>query len=156
MEDNSILENVSAQLSSYLNSKGLRKTPERFAILEQIYNMHQHFDVDTLYELMRESGYRVSRATVYNTVDLLVECNLIVKHQFGSNMAHYERAFNTDNHFHLICTLCNSVTEVKDEEVNSMLQNKKYKNFETTGYNLYIYGLCHKCMANSRTNSIHK
>ena len=118
--------------------------------------MHQHFDVDTLYELMRESGYRVSRATVYNTVDLLVECNLIVKHLFGSNMAHYARAFNTDNHFHLICTLCNSVTEVKDEEVNSMLQNKKYKNFETAGYNLYIYGLCHECMANSRTNSIHK
>ena len=122
---------------------------------EQIYNMHQHFDVDTLYELMRDSGYRVSRATVYNTVDLLVECNLIIKHQFGSNIAHYERAFNIDNHFHLICTSCNSVTEVKDDEVNNLLKNRNYKNFETTGYNLYIYGICHKCAANNRTSSIH-
>ncbi len=152
MEENNILESVSAQLSSYLNSKGLRKTPERFAILEQIYNLNRHFDVDTLYEIMQESGYRVSRATVYNTVDLLVECHLIVKHQFGTNMAHYERAFNADNHFHLICTNCNNVTEVKDEDLNNQLQNKKYKDFDATGYNLYIYGLCHKCVEKDRSN----
>ncbi len=155
MEENNILESVSAQLSAYLTSKKLRKTPERFAILEQIYNMNRHFDVDTLYEIMQASGYRVSRATVYNTVDLLVECNLIVKHQFGTNMAHYEKAFNTDNHFHLICTNCNNVIEVKDEDLNNQLKSRKFKNFEVTGYNLYIYGLCNKCSAKDRNNTIH-
>lgn len=156
MEDHELIETVKEELTSYLAEKRLRKTPERFAILEQIYSLNDHFDVDTLYELMLKSGYRVSRATVYNTVDLLVECRLIVRHQFGTNMAHYEKAYNTESHHHLICTICNTVQEVKDDELHQTIQEKKYNRFNLSNYNLYMYGLCHKCMLATRKKPIHK
>ena len=157
MEDQDIIETVKEELTSYLAARKLRKTPERFAILEQIYSLNEHFDVDTLYELMLKSGYRVSRATVYNTVDLLVECRLIVRHQFGTNMAHYEKAYNTESHHHLICTVCNSVQEVRDEELHNVIQDKKYNKFTLTNYNLYMYGICSKCSASGRVKRpIHK
>lgn len=156
MEDQNIIESVKEELTNYLASRKLRKTPERFAILEQIYTLDEHFDVDTLYELMLKSGYRVSRATVYNTVDLLVECHLIVRHQFGTNMAHYEKAYNCGSHHHLICTSCNTVQEVKDDELHQIIQSKKYHKFNLTNYNLYMYGQCHKCMVASRKKPIHK
>ena len=68
-------EIVRQKLSQYLEAKKLRKTPERYAILDKIYATSEHFDVDLLYEMMSESEYRVSRATVYNTIDLLVDAN---------------------------------------------------------------------------------
>ena len=71
-------------------------------------------------------------------------------------MSHYEKSFQNENHHHLICTQCNSVTEVKDEEVNNVIKNKKYHKFNLTNFNLYVYGVCHKCMTNVRKNSIHK
>ena len=156
MEDHELIETVKEELTSYLASKKLRKTPERFAILEQIYSLNEHFDVDTLYELMLKSGYRVSRATVYNTVDLLVECRLIIRHQFGANMAHYEKSYNSESHHHLICTMCNQVEDVKDDELHNTIQEKKYNKFNLANYNLYMYGLCHKCMVASRKKPIHK
>ncbi|MEG1617790.1 MAG: Fur family transcriptional regulator [Bacteroidales bacterium] len=156
MEDQEIIETVKGELAAYLSERKLRKTPERFAILEQIYMLNDHFDVDTLYELMLNSGYRVSRATVYNTVDLLVECRLIVRHQFGTNMAHYEKAYNCGSHHHLICTVCNTVQEVQDDELHNIIQGKKYNKFNLTNYNLYMYGLCQKCTLASRKKPIHK
>ncbi len=155
MAEQDIIETVKEELSSYLAERKLRKTPERFAILEQIYSLDEHFDVETLYGLMINTGYRVSRATVYNTIDLLVECRLIIRHQFGTNMAHYEKAYNSECHHHLICTVCNSVTEVKDEELNHIIQAKRYNKFNLTNYNLYMYGQCQKCANSGRKKIIH-
>ena len=85
-------EIVRQKLSQYLEAKKLRKTPERYAILDKIYATSEHFDVDLLYEMMSESEYRVSRATVYNTIDLLVDAGLVRKHQFGNHPAQYEKS----------------------------------------------------------------
>lgn len=132
--------------SQYLEKKGQRKTPERFAILEEIYSQSDHFDVDALFLMMQNKKYQVSRATLYNTIELLLECNLVIKHQFGGNIARFEKAFECLQHDHLICSICGSVTEFCDPRMRE-IQNMaaELMEFEITSHALYFYGVCKSC-----------
>ena len=123
MDNLKVLEIVNQKLTDYLTEKKCRKTPERYAILNLIYSNHRHFDMDSLYKAMTEHNFRVSRATLYNTMQLLLECDLVLKHQFGQNISFYERAYNNDFHHHLICTNCNMIKEYKNAELKSVIQN---------------------------------
>lgn len=116
-------EKVRQLFSEHLEKNQLRKTPERFAILDEIYSRNQHFDVEELFESMKTRNYRVSRATVYNTLDLLVDCNLVRKHQFGSSLAQYEKTVGHSQHHHLICNQCNQVTEFCEPRLHHIHQS---------------------------------
>jgi Fur family ferric uptake transcriptional regulator len=145
-KEEKIKEVARQKFTDYLTANKCRKTPERYAILDLIYAEHEHFSMDTLYEAMNKQNFRVSRATLYNTMQLLLTCNLVVKHQFGQNISFYERAYSNEFHHHLICTGCNKVQEYKDAELKAIIQSKKIKHFIPTNYNLYFYGLCSKCI----------
>lgn len=136
---------VRDEFMEYLTLHKHRKTPERFAILDHIYTTKGHFDMDTLYKSMIDVNFRVSRATLYNTIELLLDCGLVVKHQFGGNMSKYERAYGNENHDHLICTTCGQVWETGNNNLLTQTQLKKIKKFTVNYYSMYIYGICSKC-----------
>ncbi len=143
-------EIIRQKLTQYLEAKKCRKTPERYAILEMIYTTNEHFDVESLYEMMTKSDYRVSRATVYNTIDLLTDAGLVRKHQFGRHPAQYEKVYNMANHHHLICTRCGKIKEVKDAKLSEALSQRKFARFTTAYYALYVYGVCSSCLREER------
>ncbi|MDX5321860.1 MAG: transcriptional repressor [Bacteroidota bacterium] len=136
-----MLEQVRKIFTDYLEAKKQRKTPERYAILEEIYSQDGHFDVETLYIQMKNRNYHVSRATVYNTLDLLLECSLVTKHQFGQNMALFEKSHGYKQHDHLICNVCNHVMEFCDPRIQQ-IQNMmgELLKFNVTAHSLNLYG----------------
>ena len=147
MEKKNLKEAVKKILTEYLETHGHRKTPERFAILEAIYSIKGHFGIDTLYNLMlNEEKFRVSRATLYNTIILLMDAKLVIKHQFGGS-SQYEKSYNMETHHHLICTSCGRVSEVHDEKLEKLIGDTKFQRFQMSHYSLYIYGICSKCAA---------
>lgn len=140
--------------TEYMESNNLRKTPERFAILEEIYKRTDHFDAEALFIHMKTQEYRVSRATVYNTLELLVACDLIAKHQFGKNVTQYEKSYGSKQHDHLICEDCGKVVEFCDpriQQIKNMMG--EMLNFEITHHNLDLYGKCKGACEKTRGTS---
>jgi Fur family ferric uptake transcriptional regulator len=143
MDSNRIVETVNQVFTEYLKENKCRRTPERFAILNAIYSINGSFEIEELLKhLEQEEKFRVSRATVYNTVTLLINANLVIHHQFGA-VSKYEKCYGNAK-AHTICTNCGKVTEIAHLDLTETITSS-IKKFHLTHHSLYLYGLCSKC-----------
>jgi Fur family transcriptional regulator, ferric uptake regulator len=141
-------------LIRFLKERELRPTRERFLLLEEIMRTGGHFDADELFAGMNARGVQISRATVYNTLDLFVECGLLSKYRFGENHSRFEKAFGRPRHDHLICLECGDIIEFVSERVNKLQQevctDHKFKPHNST---FQIFGVCARCQSKKRSRS---
>lgn len=150
------LEEVRGIFSAFLQKRSQRQTPERYIVLEELYATDDHLDADELFLRLKQKGSRVSRATVYNTLELLIECDLVVRHQFGKNQAKYERAFSYRQHDHLICLDCNELFEFCDPRLQSIQEMVAgIYHFDIKHHSLNMYGHCMRDECPNRADEVH-
>jgi Fur family ferric uptake transcriptional regulator len=142
-----VWKNVLRILDSYLEMNNHRKTPERYTILKAIYNMDGHFTLEDLGDkLIRDYNFPVSRATLYNTLNLFLQLRLVIRHRFHGATV-YEACYDNTSHCHQICTVCGKVTEVKSNLISDAIDATHLRRFRKDGFTLYIYGICSTCQS---------
>jgi len=141
----SVISAVERLLDNYLEMNNHRKTPERYSILRAIYRINGHFTIDELKaRLSKEMDFPVSRATLYNTLNLFMSLRLVIRHRFQGTTK-YEACYDNQSHCHQICSICGKVTEIRSAEIIAAVENLNLKRFRKDGFTLYIYGICSAC-----------
>ncbi len=153
MKDEAAFEDILEIFTEFLSEHKCRKTPERFAILEHIHVNEGFFDAEKLFDEMKDE-FRVSLATVYNTLDLLTSCNLVSKNQFSGSKLLFQKTFGTTAQHHMICSVCGSVKEFSDRKLQACIDAKHFASFTTSYYTLNLYGVCKKCSKIKKTKKI--
>lgn len=133
-------------LDSYLELNNHRRTPERYAILDAVYQMEGHFSLEELSCKLENDNFRVSRATLYNAMKLFIELRLVIRHRF-IGQTKYEACYNNEDHIHQVCTVCGKVTEVVSDDISDSISNTRLRRFRKDGFTLYIYGICSNCQS---------
>lgn len=132
-----------AVLEKYLTERGLRRTEERAEVLRAIYEDLTHFDAEGLHKHLLDRGLRVSRATVYNTLDLLVECGLVRRYAFGEGRMIYERSLGRRQHDHLLCADCGYIQEFCDPQLGLVVEGVgRLFHMRPLRHELVIYAHC--------------
>lgn len=134
-------------LARFLKTDGKRRaTPERFAVLDEIMKIPGHFDAEHLYFRLITNGVKVSRATVYNTLDILQECGLVSKYRFGEGSSRYEHTLGRPHHHHMVCLECGEIIEFVSERLEHIQREACEENgFSPQSSTVQVFGTCAGC-----------
>lgn len=132
------------QLRNYIIKNKLRNTEERYFVLEEIIALNSHFTTQELYEHVK-TKFQISRASIYNIIDLFIDASLIVRHPFPGREIEYELRQRAITHHHKICTKCGKVKEFTDLKISKAINKREFTAFDTEFHMVYLYGLCKKC-----------
>lgn len=146
--DSSTLTERRRLLAQYLAAAGKRNTPERIMVLEGAESLPPHFSADELCRAVAAAGNRLATATIYNTLALLVECNILVQHNFFQGCAVYE--FAPVRHHHTVCRECGRVKDFRDTAFDAFMRRKRFATFEPEGFSLTVYGICSTCVRKAK------
>ena len=144
MSEDKSKESLRIKFNQYLEENKLRKTTERYFVLDVISETSKKIDAEYVYSEVLSRGNRISRATVYNTLSALVEAQILREHEIEGKK-YFEKAPLAQVYVRLICTKCGKIKDVKDAETISTVNSKKYGRFLTSYSTIAIYGLCSKC-----------
>jgi Fur family ferric uptake transcriptional regulator len=133
-------------LDDHLDSQGLKKTQQRYAILDTFLANPGHISAYELHALLRKRHQGIGFSTVYRTLRLFTECRLAHEVNFGDGQARFEKAFHRDNHGHLICSKCGHTEEFDAPSIaKTETQISEKHGYKILGFKFEIYGLCKKC-----------
>ena len=150
MNDEKRKSDAEGRLLHYLTQHHLRRTPERLTILDSVVEMRGSFTPADLLQSLTESGFRLSQATVYNTLKLFEAAGIVRRRRTEDGVEIYECASRADEHLTLVCSRCGRSTEFRDTELAKLLTLRRYSSFVMTGFDLYIHGLCSRCRGGGR------
>jgi len=140
------MANEIERFRSFIKGKGLRNTPEREEIILEIFVSRDHFDVDELYLRLRNTGSRVSKASIYRNIPLIMECGLIKEVWHEDGHMHYEPVYGQTHHCHLRCLECGKVIEFVESDLKDIQERlAKKHDFDIVDHRLDVVGYCSEC-----------
>ena len=141
-----ILSDAKAVLTQYIESRGLRKTQERYAILEAVYGFNEPFSIEDLSNALMEKC-QVTLPTLYRTLDLFITLGLVIRHT-QKDVQHYEKCYGEKGFFQMVCVHCGKTIPFKSAALVDALRDSKYPRFRPVNATVCVYGSCAAC--NSR------
>ena len=140
------MQDAESEFRNYLEERGYRTTPERFAVLREVIRSEGHFEADDIFVRLRSKSVSASQTSVYRTLNLLVEAGIVRKNPCDRMSARYEAVFGSEHHDHLICLRCGRIIEFQDENLQRILKEvADRRRFELVGHRLVLSGYCEDC-----------
>ena len=136
---------IQEAFSDFLKNKKLRNTAERNAICSTVCNMNKLFTLEMIWQLLEDAKFHVSRASVFNTMELLIDANIVIRHKFKGAIVQYELKNFDDQSIYAVCTQCDTVRKVKNEKFTHLFADYKIPKFTIEHHSLHFYGMCSKC-----------
>ncbi|MCB9832885.1 MAG: transcriptional repressor [Planctomycetes bacterium] len=144
-----------AIFEAYLRERGLKLTQARRDLLNVIFSDHGHFTADDLYDRCRRAGLRVSKATLYRTLIILIDCKLLVDHDFGQDAKYFEHCYGHRHHDHMVCLACRGITEFRSEELERLQDHAAIElGFAPVRHSTTVFGVCAGCASGERGRQV--
>lgn len=136
------------QLDAWLTNNNKRRSPERTFILKKIYQLNGPVDMETLHRMVCEEDGHVSRATIYNVIDLLSQIHLVRKVQLvEGGMSFVEKTIGQEPHGYAVCRRCGNITFIPRPGLLDELKGNLPRGFKTDDFSLLVHGICQKCQS---------